>query len=240
MENLCTTFEGLGYDAIVMALLERWGIYGEPAEGNRNTVLYRLAREMRYICDFSAQRLMAVIPRWGLGEEECRHTIASALASPRGTQLPADVRAVLSALKGEGGDVSAQSSDLNPLPARLPFLLDFLVRRYPRNRRCVLLASLPVLGTLLSRLRSPSPLGVLCTHTMSSSSTLSRKLSQSSSGVLMPGNPICLMWSMSRAQRPFGCAFASVRLPSLKVACQQMPGSSPFALSSAPSSSRRA
>ena len=155
MENLCTTFEGLGYDAIVTALLERWGIYGEPAEGNRNTVLYRLAREMRYICDFSAQRLMAVIPRWGLGEEECRHTIASALASPRGTQLPADVRAVLSALKGEGGDVSAQSSDLNPLPARLPFLLDFLVRRYPRNRRCVLLASLPVLGTLLSRLRSP-------------------------------------------------------------------------------------
>ena len=154
MENVCTTFEGLGYDRIVAALLERWGIYGEPAEGNRNTVLYRLAREMRYICDFSAQRLMAVIPRWGLGEEECRHTIVSALASPRGTQLPADVRAVLSALKGEGGDVSAQSTDLNPLPARLPFLLDFLVRRYPRNPRCAILASLPVLGCLLSRLRS--------------------------------------------------------------------------------------
>ena len=154
MENVCATFEGLGYDRIVAALLERWGIYGEPAEGNRNTVLYRLAREMRYICDFSAQRLMAVIPRWGLGEEECRHTIVSALASPRGTQLPADVRAVLSALKGEGGDVSAQSTDLNPLPARLPFLLDFLVRRYPRNPRCAILASLPVLGCLLSRLRS--------------------------------------------------------------------------------------
>ena len=31
MENVCTTFEGLGYDRIVAALLERWGIYGTPA-----------------------------------------------------------------------------------------------------------------------------------------------------------------------------------------------------------------
>ena len=154
MENLCTTFEGLGYDRIVAALLERWGIYGTPAEGNRNTILYRLARELRYITDFSAAKLLAVIPAWGLGEEERRHTVASALTSPRGTQLPADVRAVLSALKGEGGEASSLPIDLNPLPQRLPFLLDFLVRRYPRNRRCVLLASLPVLGTLLSRLRS--------------------------------------------------------------------------------------
>ena len=68
--------------------------------------------------------------------------------------MPADVKAVLSALKGEGGEASSLPIDLNPLPQRLPFLLDFLVRRYPRNRRCVLLASLPVLGTLLSRLRS--------------------------------------------------------------------------------------
>ena len=154
MENVCTTFEGLGYDRIVAALLERWGIYGTPAEGNRNTILYRLARELRYITDFSAAKLLAVIPAWGLGEEERRHTVASALTSPRGTQLPADVRAVLSALKGEGGEASSLPIDLNPLPQRLPFLLDFLVRRYPRNRRCVLLASLPVLGTLLSRLRS--------------------------------------------------------------------------------------
>lgn len=70
MENVCTTFEGLGYDRIVAALLERWGIYGTPAEGNRNTILYRLARELRYITDFSAAKLLAVIPAWGLGEEE--------------------------------------------------------------------------------------------------------------------------------------------------------------------------
>ena len=152
--SLPMEYEGISYERIVTALLERWDIYGEPAEGNRNTVLYRLARDLRYICDFSVQRLMAVIPHWGLGEEERRHTVASALASPRGTQLPADMRAVLGALKGEGGDASALAVDLNPLPQKLPFLLDFLVRRYPRNRRCVLLASLPILGTLLSRLRS--------------------------------------------------------------------------------------
>ena len=153
--SLPMEYEGISYERIVTALLERWDVYGEPAEGNRNTVLYRLARDLRYICDFSVQRLMAVIPHWGLGEEERRHTVASALASPRGTQLPADMRAVLGALKGEGGEVSALAVDLNPLPQKLPFLLDFLVRRYPRNRRCVLLASLPILGTLLSRLRSP-------------------------------------------------------------------------------------
>ena len=153
-ESLPMEYEGISYERIVTALLERWDIYGEPAEGNRNSVLYKLVRELRYICDFSAQRLMAVIPGWGLNEEERHHTIASAVASPRGTNLPADVKAVLMALKGEGGEVYAQTVDLNPMPPRLPFVLEFFVLRYQHNWRAVLLASLPILGNLLSRLRS--------------------------------------------------------------------------------------
>ena len=152
--SLPMEYEGISYERIVTALLERWDIYGEPAEGNRNTVLYRLARDLRYICDFSVQRLMAVIPHWGLGEEERRHTVASALASPRGTQLPVDMRAVLGALKGEGGEVPSPAIDLNPMPERLPFVLAYFAKRFERNWRCVLLASLPILGNLLSRLRS--------------------------------------------------------------------------------------
>ena len=150
-----TDYNGMPYSLIVEALLARWGIFGEPAEGNRNTTLYRLVRELRYICDFNAACVMAVTPEWGLPAEERRQTVNSALQSPRGTHLPADLKAVLAVLgEEEGNATGGEATDPNPLPEKLPWLFGWLVKRYPRNSRCAILASLPVLGCLLSRLRS--------------------------------------------------------------------------------------
>ena len=148
-------YNGMSYSLIVEALLARWGIFGEPAEGNRNTTLYRLARELRYICDFNAACVMAATPDWGLSPEERRQTVNSALQSPRGTHLPPDLKAVLGQLSEEETTATGtENADPNPLPEKLPRLMDWLVKRYPRNPRCAILASLPVLGCLLSRLRS--------------------------------------------------------------------------------------
>ena len=148
-------YNGTPYSLIVEALLARWGIFGEPAEGNRNTTLYRLVRELRYICDFNAACILDVTPDWGLPAEERRQTVNSALQSPRGTHLPDDLKAVLGQLGDEvSHETGGEAPELNPMPQRLPFLLAYFVQRYRLNWRCVLLASLPILGNLLSRLRS--------------------------------------------------------------------------------------
>ena len=149
-------YEGVAYADIVDRLLQRWGVCGAPAEGNRNMVLYRLAREMRYVCDFSQALLLRVIPSWGLGEQERAQTVASAISSPRGTQMPRDMAAVLYELQREGedgGKPEVVAEQLNPLP-KLPALINYFVRRNPRNERAVVLATLPVLGNLLCRLRA--------------------------------------------------------------------------------------
>ena len=148
-------YNGTPYSLIVEALLARWGIFGEPAEGNRNTTLYRLVRELRYICDFNAACILDVTPDWGLPAEERRQTVNSALQSPRGTHLPDDLKAVLGQLGDEvSHETGGEAPELNPMPQRLPFLLAYFVQRYRLNWRCVLMASLPILGNLLSRLRS--------------------------------------------------------------------------------------
>ena len=148
-------YNGTPYSLIVEALLARWGIFGEPAEGNRNTTLYRLVRELRYICDFNAACVMDVTPDWGLPAEERRQTVNSALQSPRGTHLPDDLKAVLGQFGDEvSHETGCETPELNPMPQRLPFLLAYFVQRYRLNWRCVLMASLPILGNLLSRLRS--------------------------------------------------------------------------------------
>ena len=151
-------YEGIPYQDIVKRLLQRWGIYGEPAQGARNSTLYRLAREVRYICDFSQPMVLQVIPSWGLGEQERQQTVSSAIASIRGTKMSPDLQAVLTELRREGEDGERTETpnvaeQLNPLP-RLPRLIDFFVRRNPRNERAVVLATLPILGNLLCRLRA--------------------------------------------------------------------------------------
>lgn len=150
-------FDGIAYDQIVEAVLRDWEIYGRPAEGNRNTVLYRLVRELRYVCEFSAPFVMAVLPDWGLPREEVQQTVASALASPRGTEMPPTLRGVLARLKGATepeAEPVVQPEDKNPVPKNLPPLLRHFVQLNPRTQKCVLLASLPILGTMLCRLRS--------------------------------------------------------------------------------------
>ncbi|MCR5433056.1 MAG: DUF3987 domain-containing protein [Bacteroidaceae bacterium] len=151
-------YEGIPYDKIVKALLEEMGVFGQPAEGNRNTMLYRISRQLRYICDFRAPHLMAIIPDWGLSAAERQESINSAVNSARGTEMPSQLQRVLERLKGAGSESETEEKgevkEDNPVPANLPRLLRIFVKRNPRNKKAALLSCLPVLSCLLSRLRA--------------------------------------------------------------------------------------
>ncbi len=73
-------FKGIPYAAIIAQWWRRNG--GEPAEGERNVKLHRLAVNLRAICDNRKEVLMAVMPREGLSDMELRSIVDSACKEP--------------------------------------------------------------------------------------------------------------------------------------------------------------
>ena len=69
-------FKGIPYSSIVSEWWRRNG--GEPAEGERNVKLHKLAVNLRAICDNKKEVLMAVMPRFGLSDVELRSIVDSA------------------------------------------------------------------------------------------------------------------------------------------------------------------
>ena len=70
------SFKGIPYASIIS---EWWRCSGgEPAEGERNVKLHKLAVNLRAICDNKKEVLMAVMPRFGLTEAELKSIVDSA------------------------------------------------------------------------------------------------------------------------------------------------------------------
>lgn len=70
------TFKGIPYTSIITEWWHRNG--GEPAEGERNVKLHKLAVNLRAICDNRKEVLMQVMPRFGLTETELKSVVDSA------------------------------------------------------------------------------------------------------------------------------------------------------------------
>ena len=75
-----TSFKGIPYTSIIAEWWHRNG--GEPAEGERNVKLHKLAVNLRAICDNKKEVLMQVMPRFGLSDAELRGVIDSACKEP--------------------------------------------------------------------------------------------------------------------------------------------------------------
>ena len=153
------SFNGIPYSVIISGLLSRFGFpKGEVPEGARNTTLYKLVRQLRYICDFNPAHLRQVLPDWGLTQTEVEGTIASAVASTRGQDFPFELRKVLDDITKPDLSTSAKRQEylerLNPLPKKMPWLFEYIYKRYGRNGRSAIVAALPMLGTLLGRFES--------------------------------------------------------------------------------------
>src|SRR5574344_42573 len=149
-------FKGISFQLIIDRLLLAQGIDGEPVEGERNNTLYSLVRELRYICDFSLPRLMQVVPRWGMSEQEVKQTVQSALSTVRRADMPPHLAQILTQLLAQQVDSNANKQTKTvPLPERLPHLLELLTKSYPAEyHAAILMASLPILGTLATRARA--------------------------------------------------------------------------------------
>ena len=153
-------YRGIPYADIVQQLMLAMGAAGGAEIGERNTVYFSLANYMRYICDFNAELLLRVLPDFGLSEQERRQAIGSAIGRPRKSQTPVIVQSAIAICEREVEASSqpspegkgAKSTDL-PLP-ELPRLLKLVCRRLPEDYRpAMVIASLPILGTLATRIR---------------------------------------------------------------------------------------
>ncbi len=158
-------FKGIPLTAIAHEWLIQNG--GEPEEGERNDVLHKLALRLRHITDYNEQTLLAVMPRYGLSEEEMKALIHSACKADR-TGRPRDLQPVLDKLMLEkempedgekdmvsGSNIVPLSEQINNLDFTLPPLIRQIAATAPDDfvAACVL-CQLPMLGTLASKLRA--------------------------------------------------------------------------------------
>ena len=154
------SYKGIPYDDIVKQLLIATGNCDGAVQGERNTVYFSLANYMRYICDFNADLLLRVLPDFGLSESERKGVISSAIGRPRKSQTPMILEGVIAMCERELEASSQPSpegkgvkSTALPLP-ELPRLLKLVCRRLPQEYRpAMVIAALPVLGTLATRIR---------------------------------------------------------------------------------------
>ena len=150
------TYRNIPYSAIVSQLLIAIGNCGGAEIGERNTVYFTLASYMRYICDFNPDLLLRVLPDFGLSIQERRQVIASAIGRPRKAQIPLTLQSAIAICEKEHSiNTTAKvekSTDL-PLP-ELPRLLRLICKRLPKDYQpAMIIAALPVLGTLATRIR---------------------------------------------------------------------------------------
>lgn len=154
------SYRGVPYKEIVEQLMVATGNGGGAEQGERNIVYFSLACYMRYICDFDAALILRILPDFGLPEHERRQAISSAIGRPRKSEMPIVLQSAIAVCEREM-EASSQPSPEGkggkatelPLP-ELPKLLKLLCRRLPAEYRpAMVIASLPILGTLATRIR---------------------------------------------------------------------------------------
>ena len=149
-------YRNIPYTAIVSQLLIAIGNCGGAEVGERNTVYFTLASYMRYICDFNPDLLLRVLPDFGLSIQERRQVISSAIGRPRKAQIPLTLQSAIAICEKEysiGTTAKVEKSTDLPLP-ELPRLLRLICKRLPADYQpAMVIASLPILGTLATRIR---------------------------------------------------------------------------------------
>lgn len=126
-------YKGILYTDIIRKYWELFNDGKEPVEGDRDTLTYQLACDLRHICGRDAEWLDQVIPCYdGFPEEEKRKKIQSALQAKM-EAMPYRLRQVLQSLKSTKA-INACGGTLTtppPLPKHLPALVKFLTKNVP-------------------------------------------------------------------------------------------------------------
>lgn len=177
-----TTYEGIAYERIFRELtlrccpVSKIDREGNVLEGARDNTLFKVVCLFRYICDNKAEWIMAYLPQWARGLDadkpgRCRELVESACARNMSFTTPRTLAAVLNALKqGEQEAVTEEEQqercvkELERIaeehrkffatPKELPPVFREFADSFPFAwKPAALLALLPMLGTIMSRIR---------------------------------------------------------------------------------------
>ena len=126
-------YHGIPFVDIIRKYWEMWNEGKEPVEGDRDTLTYQLACDLRHICGRNAEWLDQVIPCYdGFPLEEKRRKIESALQA-KTEGMPYRLKQVLAALRANAA-IKACGGTLTtppPMPTKLPPLIRLLTKNVP-------------------------------------------------------------------------------------------------------------
>ena len=152
-------YHGIPFTTIIKKYWEMNNGGFEPNIGDRDTLTYQLACDLRHICARNAEWLDQVIPCYdGFPIEEKRQKIANALKSSY-EGMPGRLKDVLDALEGRKTKAPEEQPEQTALPEqmpempsekKLPKLIRLLTRNTPKQyKAAVAHAVFPPLGTHL-------------------------------------------------------------------------------------------
>ena len=155
-----TDYNGVEYEEIIKRLEEQLG--GAPEHGARNSFIFTMACNLRYICNDDPQWIASVLPTYGEDPQKQQRTIQSAVMRPMSREMPETMKRALKIAKmcaqgsSEGSEGSASShSPLGEkegafppaMPSVLPDVVELLVSRTPEHLRpAVAMSVFPPLG----------------------------------------------------------------------------------------------
>ena len=149
-EQYPTDYNGIEYSVVVKRLEEQLG--GRPEHGARNSFIFSMACNLRYICNDDPAWITAILPTYGEDAQKHRTTIQSAVNRPMSREMPETLKRALGVAKAcaeaEKSEIKNQKSEMPPaLPEVLPQPVNLLVERAPeRVRAAVAMAVFPALG----------------------------------------------------------------------------------------------
>ena len=169
--NFQTEYRGISLKTIAEKWMELNG--GIPKVGERNNKVYDMCLDLRYICDFNAHVVAAAVPDYSaegewLSQEEILTTARSACSANRGRKIPDIIDKIVALLQGtkEADNEEEDEQTDNVFDHLMPqnavpvvSLLPPIFREYasiaPDDfKSASVMALLPMLGTLGSRLRA--------------------------------------------------------------------------------------
>lgn len=115
-----TIYFGYNFTKIIAKYWEVYNGGKEPVVGNRNALIFDLARSLRAICDYDINVLKLVIPRYcDLPQEEYEQCLKNALDEPR-KGINFKLQKVLNLLNEEENKGKSQIEQVNALDSKLP------------------------------------------------------------------------------------------------------------------------
>ena len=149
-ETYPTDYNGVEYEEIIKRLEEQLG--GAPAHGARNSFIFTMACNLRYICNDDAAWVASILPTYGEDAQKHRMTIQSAINRPMSREMPETLKRALGVAKAcaDNGQLTIDNSQLAApqLPSVLPEPIALLTSRVPdRVKAAVAMGVFPSLGS---------------------------------------------------------------------------------------------